>query len=217
MFFVCDRAKFLREPKEMEVWVVSGGIGCGKSTVMAGLQHLLEETGCVLFNADLVVHDELTRPETIRKVTQVFGRHILSDDGLIERSKLRARALGDSKLKTQLEQILHPLVRERFAESVADARSTSGGKGLLLAEIPLFHESNDSFFCDLSIMVAASPTTQRQRICASRSISTEQADAFIQAQLPIPKRWTGLMSFFGMMVLSRFCRSKSICWRGSGR
>lgn len=169
----------------MQVWIVTGGIGCGKSTVMSLLKAALDGSGCVVFSADAVVHDGLTERASAGRIVEVFGRSVLAEDGQIERSKLRALALGDAGLRKQLEQILHPLVRERFADVMAGARSELGERGTMLAEVPLFHESDDLYPCDLAIMVAASRTTQIQRICASRAIVPAEAEAFIQAQLPI--------------------------------
>jgi len=167
----------------VQVWIITGGIACGKSSVVARLAELINDSS--VFSADAVVHDELTNPQTIETITQVFGLEILAKDGLIDRSVLRSIVLHDRKAKTHLEEILHPIVRRRYEEMVLEARSVASATRVFLAEIPLYHESDSVYPCDLTIAVCASRQIQLARIMAHRKISKTEADTFIQSQLPV--------------------------------
>ena len=167
----------------MKVWVITGGIACGKSTVSQGLAQRLPDA--VLFSADRAVHEELTNPLIVEKVAQVFGSGVLADSQSIDRSRLRQLVLDDDEARGRLEEILHPLVRQRFGATVEEAESRLGSSGLLLAEIPLYHESDTPYPCRGVIAIGARTTTQISRIRDGRGIDEEAAQKFIQSQLPV--------------------------------
>ena len=85
---------------------LAGGIGSGKSTVAEVFGRL----GAVVLNADVMVHELLREPGTVRKVAGRFGKEILDGRGRIDRKKLAARAFRSEKAIRDLEKLLHPAV-----------------------------------------------------------------------------------------------------------
>ena len=90
---------------------LTGGIGCGKSTVAA----MMRELGCHILDADELAHRLIEPGEAAYDdVVREFGREILAPDGRIERPNLAAIVFADPARRAKLE-CLHPsaLLAER--------------------------------------------------------------------------------------------------------
>ena len=89
---------------------LTGGIGCGKSTVAA----LLKEAGLLRLDTDKVAR-ELVEPGTQghQSLLKKFGSSIFYPDGTLDRGALGKIVFQDHKKRRLLESILHPLIWER--------------------------------------------------------------------------------------------------------
>ena len=88
---------------------ITGGIGCGKSTVLK----FLEANGFAILSADAVVSRLLSEDHSvIESVINHFGTEFKNESGSIDRGAL-AKFVFQSKSDLEwLESLLHPLVRE---------------------------------------------------------------------------------------------------------
>jgi dephospho-CoA kinase len=161
---------------------LTGGIATGKSTFrdILARRHPFE-----VFDADACVHDLLANENNaIQAVVRRFGREVLGPDGHVHRPTLRALVFGDPLALRDLEQILHPLVRQRWqtrrARCAADRRD-------FLADIPLLYETAAEGPFDTSLVVAASPVTQRARL-AARGLDAATREAMLASQLPLSEK-----------------------------
>lgn len=161
---------------------LTGGIATGKSTFrdILARRHPFE-----VFDADACVHDLLANEKNvIQAVVRRFGREVLGPDGPIDRPTLRALVFNDPLARRDLEQILHPLVRQRWqtqrARCAADRRD-------FLADIPLLYETATEGPFDTSLVVAASPVTQRARL-AARGLDAATREAMLASQLPLSEK-----------------------------
>lgn len=156
---------------------LTGGIGCGKSTV----SKLFRERGVSTIDSDAIVHDLLAKDEeTIAAVEKLFGSEVLLDSGGIDRAAVGRLVFGDAELLGKLEAILHPRVRSTW-ESAAD----SGGDWLI--EIPLLFEKNLQKNVDLTICVFSDPQTQVERL-EKRGMNRTQALARMKRQMPVSEK-----------------------------
>ena len=89
---------------------LTGGIGSGKSTAA----ELFAERGATLIDSDKIAR-ELVEPGTpaLLQITTRFGNQILQNDGRLNRNKLGEIIFANNDDKTWLEDLLHPLIRER--------------------------------------------------------------------------------------------------------
>jgi len=89
---------------------LTGGIGCGKSTVAK----LFATHGAAIIDTDTISHS-LTQAggAAIAPIRATFGDAYISDDGALNRAKLRQLIFSDAAAKQQLEDILHPLILEQ--------------------------------------------------------------------------------------------------------
>ena len=110
----------------MKVIGITGGVGAGKSTVLAYLQAL---PGVRVVQADEVGH-LVMEPGTdaFRKIREHFGTGILTGDGKIDRAALARIVFSDSRELDWLNSVIHPAVKQwirgeiRKAESGGDCR-----------------------------------------------------------------------------------------------
>lgn len=114
---------------------ITGVIGAGKSVVT---EYLGEVLGAEILSADEICRSELQKDQAgYRGVIQAWGATFLGASKEIDRTRLRNRVFKDSSVRQQLEDILHPLVRERLLR----AKEVAGRNGFVVAEVPLLFES----------------------------------------------------------------------------
>lgn len=89
---------------------LTGGIGCGKSTVA----NLFAALGAAIIDTDEIAH-QLTRPDglAVSPIRAVFGDEYITDDGALNRTKLRSLVFSDAAAKSKLEGVLHPMILEQ--------------------------------------------------------------------------------------------------------
>ena len=159
---------------------LTGGIGSGKSTVT----RLLAERGAVVVDADLVAR-EVVEPGTpgLARIVEEFGKDVLRPDGTLDRPALGARVFSDPQALARLNAIVHPLVGERTAELLEQARAA--GAEVVVHDVPLLVENGLAGMYDAVVVVAAGPQTQLDRLVRLRGMAEHEARQRIAAQAPL--------------------------------
>ena len=113
---------------------VTGGIGCGKSTVT----DLLAARGAAVVDTDAIAH-QLTAAngEAMPAIATAFGSSVLRADGGLDRAAMRRLVFSDASARARLEAILHPMIR-RESEKRCDAAVNAR---YVLLVVPLLIES----------------------------------------------------------------------------
>ena len=155
---------------------LTGPIGCGKSTVAGWLAEL----GGRRIDLDLAAH-LVTAPgsATLPAIRARFGDGVFDPGGALDRAALAAIVFRDPAALADLERIVHPFVRERLVQEVADA-SAEGSPFVVIEAIKLV-ESGIAAACDVVWIVDCSPEMQRARL-AGRGVAAEDAERRIAAQ-----------------------------------
>lgn len=170
----------------MKSWIITGGIGCGKSSVTDLLKIHLPVRDEALFSADREVQTLLDTPAVVEKLRQQFGAPaVIRQDGrdLASREWLRGEVFAQSGRRKILEEILHPGVLAALEAS--RSRAADGGANLFLAEVPLHYEIGGTVSADLIIVVAASPEVQKRRLMERRGLDESIIEQMLRAQWPI--------------------------------
>jgi len=99
---------------------LTGGIGCGKTTVA----NLFAQLDVNIIDTD-VISQQLTQAGglAIAPISLAFGADYLNADGSINRAKMRQRIFADEQAKTALENIIHPLIRQQAEADLKRAQS----------------------------------------------------------------------------------------------
>lgn len=160
---------------------ITGGIGSGKSYVMA----YMEKTyGCLLLEADQIAY-ELEQPgeACYENIKTIFGDSILAPDGTIDRKILGGIVFRKKELLQMLNRIVHPAVKRRIREKVA-ASLAKNPERLILIEAALLLEEHYEEICEEIWYVHAEERVRRQRLKENRGYSEEKIDLVMQNQLP---------------------------------
>lgn len=159
---------------------LTGSIASGKSTVSNRLKSLgYKVVDCDEINHKLLLKGNLGYTE----VVSAFGTDILNSDGQIERKKLGTLIFNDSALKTKLNQILHPLIKEEVIKELEYVTD-----GLVFLDCPLLFETDFHELCDLKIVVYVNLDTQIHRLMERDSITFPEALKKIYSQMPLDEK-----------------------------
>lgn len=170
----------------MTSWIITGGIGCGKSSVTDLLAKHLLKNGVEVFSADRSAHALMDEPAVLGELKRQLGDGaVISKDGkdIANREWLRSEVFADVGKRQILEKILHPRVL-RDLEKSREAH-LNGGANLFLAEVPLHYEIGGTVSADLIIVVAASPEVQKRRLMERRGLDESIIEQMLRAQWPI--------------------------------
>lgn len=177
---------------------LTGPIGCGKSTVAGWLGEL----GALVIDADQVAR-EVTPPGSaaLAAVVDAFGDGVLRPDGSLDRPGLGRIVFADPAALARLEAIIHPAVRPRILEMLAEAdRSDAAGSdaagsappAVVIEAIKLV-EGGLAALCDEVWLVTCAPAVQRARLTArdrDRDRDPNDTEARIAAQGDLVARLT---------------------------
>jgi dephospho-CoA kinase len=136
---------------------LTGGIGSGKSEALAAFAR----HGAATLSSDEVVRELYLRPDVREAVARRFGPQVLSPDGTVDRSRIAALVFADPGERRRLEELLLPLIAERFAEW-RDERVAAGDR-LLVHEAPTLFEAGIEDRYDLVVTVTAPADLREQR------------------------------------------------------
>jgi len=163
---------------------LTGGIGSGKSTVLAMLQAL----GAAAIDADAISRATTAAGgAAIPGIRAQFGPEFVTADGALDRDRMRERAYAEPEARHQLEQIIHPLVGQEVARQ-ADAALAAGARCIVF-DIPLLVESGRwRQLVDRVLVVDCLPETQVARVTARSGLAPDEVRAIIAAQAPRPVR-----------------------------
>ncbi|MDR2244780.1 MAG: dephospho-CoA kinase [Burkholderiales bacterium] len=154
---------------------VTGGIGCGKSTVAQAFSALGIET----LDADDLVHT-ISAPDgsAYPEIVALFGDAAVQPDGTLDRAFIRQQIFADPEMRSRLEAIVHPRVGEETALRIAQWR---GPYGLwivpLLLEKPGLREHADRI-----LVVDCQEAQQIARVIASRGLHEDEIRAIMATQ-----------------------------------
>lgn len=163
--------------KPIKNWVLglTGGIGCGKSAVSA----MFEQLGITVVDADIIAR-QVVAPNSagLAAISEHFGNEILNPDGSLNRAKLREIIFADNAQKTWLNNLLHPLIREKTLNDLSTANSA-----YVVLVAPLLFENGLEQYCDRTLIIDVPVEIQISRTIARDNIDRQQALSIIAAQM----------------------------------
>ena len=140
---------------------LTGGIATGKSHVRARFESL----GIPTVDADILARDAVAPGSAgLAAVVHRFGTEVCDADGTLNRRKVGAIVFRDPQARRDLEQIVHPYVREmteRWFASLDPQRVP-----FAVADIPLLFEGRREADFEAVIVTACEPATQLNRLMA---------------------------------------------------
>jgi dephospho-CoA kinase len=161
----------------MKVIGLTGGIGVGKSTVLA----VLHDLGARVIEADEVGHQIYRRgTEGWRRVVERFGKGILSADREIDRRHLGETVFADPKALADLNAAVHPLMHEEIRTRLK-ALEDHGPAAVVIDAALLLEAGWDDLVSEVWV-VTASPEQASDRLQHQRGLSDAQVRQRMDAQ-----------------------------------
>jgi dephospho-CoA kinase len=169
--------------RKFQSWVVTGGVACGKSTVVSRIQERLGSERGVVFSCDDEVR-QLLGSEALKQAIAIrFGASVLTQ-GEVDREALGRLVFADKEARKALEAMVHPLVLEALEVARAAARR-GGSVNLFVAEVPLHYEIGGTVAGDHVIVVASSRDQQVRRLMQYRGLDKARSESMVDAQWPV--------------------------------
>ncbi|HPR63451.1 MAG TPA: dephospho-CoA kinase [Thermoanaerobaculia bacterium] len=158
---------------------VTGGIGCGKSTIT----RFFQELGCPVLSADEVVHEIYASDAEVReKLSMAFGTRIFSAKGDVNRAIL-AEVFSSKETTRTLNRIVHPAVIRRiqiYHQDLVDRDPST----ILVVEAPLLFEAGVEEVFDRIICVTCPEEEGYERFAGAGNTTPEEARKRAGFQLP---------------------------------
>lgn len=160
---------------------LTGGIGCGKSTVA----ELFAGLGASIVDTDAIAH-ALTAPHgaAMPAIVAEFGPDFATPEGALDRARMRTLVFSDAGARGRLEAILHPRIRD----ATAAAALIATGPYVIYA-VPLLIESGGwRERVSRVLAVDCSEDTQVARVMQRSGLSPEQVRAIMATQVTRTQR-----------------------------
>ena len=158
---------------------LTGGIGCGKSTVAA----LFKEVGWQTIDSDSIVRELLTEDQDVQdQIRKHWGDKVLTQDDLIDRKAVAALVFSDKSELKWLENLIHPVVQERWKSYLEGAPELAW-----LVEIPLLFEKRLENNFDLTVCVYSSTDISEVRMI-NRGYTKSEISQRRKQQMPIDEK-----------------------------
>jgi dephospho-CoA kinase len=160
---------------------LTGGIGCGKTTVA----DMFAALGASIVDTDQIAHS-LTGPHgaAMPALLAEFGEEFATPDGALDRARMRALVFTDAGARARLEAILHPRIRDATAAAAAIATGD-----YVIFVVPLLIESGTWRERVTRVLAIDCPEeVQVARVMARSGLSEEQVRAIMAAQVTREQR-----------------------------
>ena len=166
----------------MKVIGLTGGIATGKSTVSA----YLKKKGFPIVDADIAARKAVEKEsDGLNQIVATFGKSILTHDQSLDRAKLGAIIFADSQKREQLNQIVHPIVREIMEKEKNEALKHHE---YVIMDIPLLFENHLQNTVDEVWLVYTSENIQLERLMRRNHLTESEALNRIKSQMPIDEK-----------------------------
>ena len=153
---------------------LTGGIASGKSLVANAFAKL----GAELIDTDQIAREVVVPGQPgLEAVRAAFGDSILTPRGELDRPALRRLVFADAAKRRQLDELLHPLIRRRTLERLAQA----SGPYAVVA-VPLLVETDFGNLVDRVLVVDCPVPLQLERLIRRDGLPRDEALAMISAQ-----------------------------------
>lgn len=163
----------------MKVIGITGGVGSGKSRILAYIEEHYEAVIC---QADHVAF-LLQQPghACYEEIIRIFGTEILLPDQQLDRKKLSSIVFQDALKLKQLNHIVHPSVKEYIINQIEQERLK--GTPYFFLEAAILIESHYDLLCDELWYIYTAEPIRRARLKISRGYSEHKINQIFSAQL----------------------------------
>ena len=160
-----------RETKQNEnVYVLGGGIGAGKSTVLEEFA----KAGFAVIQADFIGHDVLAAVTPSGRQVMARWPEVVAD-GEVDRPALAEIVFNDPAALGELESITHPAIQDGIFSAVEEALADTSMRGAII-EVPLLRVLPHSDWAHIAVVAP-------EDLRVSRAVERGADEADIRARI----------------------------------
>ncbi|MEG1254569.1 dephospho-CoA kinase [Clostridium sp.] len=157
---------------------LTGGIGCGKSTV----SNILRKNSIAVIDADNIAKEVLiSHPEILLKIRDSFGDEYFDHNGIFLRRKMGTLIFSNKVKKKVYEEILMPYIECDIFSKIQEYNYM--GEEICIIDAPTLIENNLHTRMDIIVVVVANEHVQIKRIMERDNFSKEEAILRINNQM----------------------------------
>jgi dephospho-CoA kinase len=152
---------------------LTGGIGAGKSIVA----RVFATMGFPVFYSDIAGKELLSQNESVKKkVIEIFGTSVYNN-GELNRTYLAEKIFSDISLKQELNNIVHPAVRDYFSDWASKQNSP-----IVFNEAAILFETGSYKHFDFNILISAPKSIRFERVMKRDNLTKSDVEARMKAQ-----------------------------------
>lgn len=158
---------------------LTGGIGCGKSSV----GERFAAFGVPVWDADRIARGLLAPgSDLLGDIAARYGSRVMVE-GVVDRQRLRQVVFAAPEERAWLEALLHPQVYRELDRQATESLSVYG-----ILMVPLLLETGQRGLVQRLLVVDCPPDLQRARVKARDGLSDTEIDRILAAQLSREQR-----------------------------
>lgn len=161
----------------MKVIGLTGSIAMGKSTTAS----LFAEQGAWVHDSDEAVRRLYARGGGAARKIEARAPQAIRG-GAVDKAALKEAIAADPTLLSEIEAIVHPLVRDDRRQFIDRARKA--GAALVILDVPLLFETGADGEVDATIVATAPYEVQRERVLARPGMDAAAFERLLQRQMP---------------------------------
>lgn len=163
----------------MSIYIVglTGGMGCGKSTVAKCLNKL----SIPISDADSIARDVMKSDEVIEKLKTIFGKSIFDEKGKIKKEKLARIIFSNEEKRKKLNETVHPKVWESMIQEAKEYEKK--GNKIIFFEVPLLLECGWNKLVDEIWVVKTEFNLRIKRLKLRTGLTEEHLKKRIECQM----------------------------------
>lgn len=155
---------------------ITGGIGCGKSTVSG----FISEIGFPVYDADFWAKELVNLEENLKsKIIALLGSESFDENGKYNRKFVAEMVFENQELLLKLNQIIHPAVKTHF-ENWVNAQDSE----FVFKETALLFELKLNESCYRTVLVTADEDIRIKRVMDRDGRTYREIKEIIKKQMP---------------------------------
>ncbi|GHV98013.1 dephospho-CoA kinase [Lactobacillus nasalidis] len=159
---------------------LTGGIATGKSTA----SRLLREMGCQVIDSDLIAHQQAEVGQVSwQKILKEFGAEFFNSDHSLNRQALGKYVFANPEALAKLSKITQGEVLKEVQKQMKESTAK-----VCVIDVPLLFEAGWQEYFDAILLIAAPEETELARLMKRDSLSRQEAEQRMRAQLPLAEK-----------------------------
>ncbi len=163
----------------MKLIGLTGGIGCGKTTVLKEFQAI----GIPCFVADTHAASYYEEPDFVQQLNTILNCDVCLADGSVDKRRVADIVFNDSKALSRLNALVHPRVMSDFRQWAAQQQAP-----YVILESAILYEYGLDKSLDAVIAVYLEKEERFRRLMFRDRTSREALEARMRNQLPAEEK-----------------------------